>query len=104
MLSQFSLGIFYSSPSAFDDLMMEFINSPQIEDLNQQYFTVYQGMRMKSRRISELNTTIAVYMRGTTVVSPTRPDTRLPQSRAGGQGPYLGRSSEAKDLKNPNKV
>ena len=32
----------------------------------------------------------------------TRPDTRLPQSRAGGQGPYLrsldhlGRSSEAK--------
>ena len=36
----------------------------------------------------------------------TRPDTRLPQSRAGGQGPYLrsldhlGRSSEAKDRKN----
>ena len=36
----------------------------------------------------------------------TRPDTRLPQSRAGGQGPYLrspehlGRSSEAKDSKN----
>ena len=33
----------------------------------------------------------------------TRPDTRLPQSRGGGQGPYLrslhhlGRSSEAKD-------
>ena len=40
----------------------------------------------------------------------TRPDTRLPQSRAGGQGPYLGslhhlgRSSEAKDRKNPKKV
>ena len=29
----------------------------------------------------------------------TGPDTRLPQSRAGGQGPYLGRSSEAKDRK-----
>ena len=35
----------------------------------------------------------------------TRPDTWLPQSRAGGQGPYLrsldhlGRSSEAKDRK-----
>ena len=40
----------------------------------------------------------------------TRSDTRLPQSRAGGQGPYLwsldqlGRSSEAKDGKNPKKV
>merc|ERR1711942_592898 len=40
----------------------------------------------------------------------TRPDTRLPQSRADGQGPYLrsldhlGRSSEAKDRKNPKKV
>ena len=40
----------------------------------------------------------------------TRPDTRLPQSRAGGQGLYLrsldhlGRSSEAKDRKNPKKV
>ena len=40
----------------------------------------------------------------------TRPDTRLPQSRAGGQGPYLrslddlGRSSEAVDRKNPKKV
>ena len=39
----------------------------------------------------------------------TRSDTRLPQSRAGGQGPYLrslhhlGRSSEAKDRKNPKK-
>ena len=37
-------------------------------------------------------------------------DTRLPQSRAGGQGPYwrsldhLGRSSEAKYRKNPEKV
>jgi len=40
----------------------------------------------------------------------TRPDARLPQSRAGGQGPYLrslhhlGRSSEAKEHKNPKKV
>ena len=40
----------------------------------------------------------------------TRPDTRLPKSRAGGQGPYLrplyhlGRSSKAKDPKNPKKV
>ena len=39
----------------------------------------------------------------------TRPDTRLPLSRVGGQGPYfrsldhLGRSSEAKDCKNPQK-
>ena len=39
----------------------------------------------------------------------TRPDTRLPQSRAGGQGPrlrspdHLGRSSEAKNSKNPKK-
>ena len=37
-------------------------------------------------------------------------DTRLPQSHAGGQGPYLrsldhfGRSSEAIDHKNPKKV
>ena len=35
----------------------------------------------------------------------TRPDTRLPKSRAGGQGPYLrspdqlGRSSEVKEMK-----
>ena len=39
----------------------------------------------------------------------TRPDTRLPQSREGGQGPYLrsldhlGWSNEAKDRKNPIK-
>ena len=39
----------------------------------------------------------------------TRPDTRLPQSRAGGQGLYLrslnhlGRSGEAKDCKNQKK-
>ena len=40
----------------------------------------------------------------------TRPETRLPKSRAGGQGSYLrslhdlGRSSVAKDRKNPKKV
>ena len=40
----------------------------------------------------------------------TRPDTRLPQSHAGGQGQklrspdHLGRSSEAKNRKNPKKV
>ena len=40
----------------------------------------------------------------------TWPDTRLPQSRAGGQGPYLrsldhlGRSSEDKDRKNLKKI
>ena len=40
----------------------------------------------------------------------TRPDTRLPQSRAGGQGPYLrsldhlGRSSEVKDRKSSKRV
>ena len=39
-----------------------------------------------------------------------RPETRQPQSRVGGQGLYLrsldhlGRSSEAKDRKNPNKA
>ena len=39
----------------------------------------------------------------------TRPDTRLPQLRAGGQGlylrslDYLGRSSEAENRKNPKK-
>ena len=41
----------------------------------------------------------------TLLSNKTRPDTRLPQSRAGGQGPYLrsldhlGRSREAKDRK-----
>ena len=40
----------------------------------------------------------------------TRPDTRLPQSRAGGQGPYsrshdyLGRSREAENRKKTKKV
>ena len=40
----------------------------------------------------------------------TRSDTRLPKSRAGGQGPYLrslhhlGRSSEARNRKKPKKV
>ena len=44
------------------------------------------------------------------VIDKTRPDTRLLQSRAGGQGLYLrslihlGRCSEAKDRKNPKKV
>ena len=43
-------------------------------------------------------------------IEETRPDTRLPQSRAGGQEPqlrspdHLGRSSEAKNPKNPKKV
>ena len=43
------------------------------------------------------------------ILTETRPDTRLPKSRAGRQGPYfgslyhLGRSSEAKDRKNPKK-
>ena len=42
--------------------------------------------------------------------SRTRPDTRLPQSRAGGQELYLrsldhlGKSSEAKDRKSPKKI
>ena len=46
----------------------------------------------------------------TNILLLTRPDTRLPQSRAGGQGLYLrsldhlGRSREAKDRKNPKKV
>ena len=40
-----------------------------------------------------------------TDLQKTRPDTRLPKSRAGGQGPYLrapdhlGRSSEVKEIK-----
>ena len=44
------------------------------------------------------------------VPAKTRPDTWLSQSRAGGQGSHsrsldhLGRSSEAKDRKNPKKV
>ena len=43
-------------------------------------------------------------------VTKTRPDTWLPQSRAGGQGPYLrsldhlGRGSKAVDRKNQKKV
>ena len=43
-------------------------------------------------------------------MNETRPDTRLPQSRAGGQGPYfrsldhLGRSSKAKNRKNGKKL
>ena len=47
---------------------------------------------------------------GWVLLIATRPDTRLPQSRAGGQGLYLrsldhlGRSSEPKDRKNPKKV
>ena len=47
---------------------------------------------------------------GDTGINTTRPDTRLPQSRAGGQGPYLrspehlGRSSLAKKTKNAEKV
>ena len=42
-------------------------------------------------------------------LAKTRLDTKLTQSRAGGQGPYLrcfhhlGRSSEAKDRKTPQK-
>ena len=55
-------------------------------------------------------------MKGTSVeylfilITETRPDTRLPKSRAGGQGPYLrsldhlGRSSEVKEIKSYKKV
>ena len=44
------------------------------------------------------------------IANETRPDTRLPQSREGWQGPHLrsldhlGRGSEAKDSKNQKKV
>ena len=47
---------------------------------------------------------------GTFLLMITRPDTQLPQSRAGGRGPYLrsvehlGRSSKAKNLINTEKV
>ena len=46
---------------------------------------------------------------GKDTMMKTRPDTRLPQSRVGGQGPYLrlldhlGRSSEARDRKKQKK-
>ena len=42
---------------------------------------------------------------GVNYTNVSRPDTRLPKSRAGGQGPYLrspdyfGRSSEVKEIK-----
>ena len=44
-----------------------------------------------------------------TYIIKTRPDTRLPKSRAGGQGPHLrssdhlGRSSEVKEIKSLKK-
>ena len=53
---------------------------------------------------------LCIYFLWIALKSETRPDTRLPQSRAGGQGPYLrspehlGRSSKAKKLKNAEKV
>ena len=43
-------------------------------------------------------------------IDKTRPDTRLPQSRAGGQGPYLrsvehlGRSGIARNFINAEKI
>ena len=49
-------------------------------------------------------------LKATPICKKTRPDTWPPQSRIGGQGPYLrsldhlGRSSQAKDRKNPKKV
>ena len=48
---------------------------------------------------------IEIFQNMTMTHSKTRPDTRLPKSRAGGQGPYLrspdhlGRSSEVKVIK-----
>ena len=60
----------------------------------------------EARRFNNIDRTWQVRMG----MKKTRPDTRLPKSRAGGQGLYLrslhhlGRSSEAKDCKNPKKV
>ena len=51
LLSQFWLSIFYPSPSALDDLMMVYLNSPAIENHNPQ-FSVNERLRFKSRRIS----------------------------------------------------
>ena len=57
--------------------------------------------------IAPLNFSPDLYVQ--TPVNVTRPDTRLPQSRAGGQGPYLsspehsGRSSTVKEQKNIKK-
>ena len=55
----------------------------------------------EARRFNNIDRTWQVRMG----MKKTRPDTRLPKSRAGGQGPYLrspyhvGRSSEVKEIK-----
>ena len=64
---------------------------------------------LKNRQIfSDTNLLYSSYLYGE-IKQKTRPDTRLPQSRAGGQGPqlrspdHLGRSSEAKNHKKTKK-
>ena len=60
-----------------------------------------RGIDMKDK--DQVNIKLNIFER-------TRPDTRLPKSRAGGQGPYLrspdhlGRSSEVEKIKSLKKV
>ena len=67
-------------------------------------------VRLKEDNAGDLEEVIALLGLHPLPRNITRPDTRLPQSRAGCQGPYLrsvdhfGRSSEAKDRKKRSKV
>ena len=67
-------------------------------------------VRLKEDNAGDLEEVIALLGLNPLRRNITRPDTRLPQSRAGWQGPYLksvdhlGRSSEAKDRKKKSKV
>ena len=70
-----------------------------------EYLEIFTGNLSHLRR-----TTNKIEPLPETILKITRPDTQLPKSRAGGQGPYsrshdhLGRSSEAKDRKTKKKV
>ena len=66
---------------------------------------------MSKNLLRAQNSTQEIFSESSQIVfKGTKPDTRLPKSRAGGQGPYLrlldhlGRSSEAKDRKKTKKV
>ena len=67
-------------------------------------------VRLKEDNAGDLEEVIALLGLHQLRRNITRPDTRLPQSRAGWQGPYLrsvghlGRSSEAKDRKTKSRM
>ena len=79
------------------------VSLPQVDESGEKKWTKWFSTMHPTK--SDNSDMTVMHARAQAVVNTTRPDTRLPKSRAGGQGPYLrspdhlGRSSEVREVK-----